>query len=383
MANKRDYYEILGVSKNASLDEIKKAYRKLALQYHPDRNKGNKEAEEKFKEATEAYEVLRDDQKRKIYDQFGHAGLSGSGAGSSGFGQGAYSDFSDIFQGSGIEDIFDNIFGGMGFGGSTSRGRQESRRGADLRYNMEVELEDVFHGKEVKIQIPREEHCERCNGTGSADGKLETCPTCGGHGQVRRSSGFFSIASTCPDCGGSGHKIKNPCPACRGSGLVNKRKTLSIRIPAGVESGTRLKISGEGEAGPKGGPSGDLFVVIQVKKHRRFEREAADLLLRMQVPVTTALLGGEIDITTINDSKVKLKIPAGTQPNTTLRIRGKGLPYMSYGSSSSGRYGDLLIEIKVDIPKSLSTRSKQLVKDLEEELEKSGSSGKSFFNHFR
>lgn len=382
MANKRDYYEVLGVSKSASLDEIKKAYRKLALQYHPDRNKGNAQAEEKFKEATEAYEVLRDEKKRKIYDQFGHAGLSGSGAGAGGqgFGQGAYSDFSDIFGEGGFGDIFDNIFGGMGFGGSGGGGtRSGVRRGSDLRYNMEIELEDVFHGKEVKIQIPKEEHCEKCNGTGSADGKLETCSTCGGSGQVRRSSGFFSIASTCPDCGGSGHRIKNPCSACRGTGLVNKQKTLNIRVPAGVESGTRLKYGGEGEAGPKGGPSGDLFVVIQVKKHGHFERESADLITKMDIPVTTALLGGEVDVTTINGSKVKLKIPAGTQPDTTFRIRNKGLPYMA----SAGRYGDLMVDIRVDIPESLSARSKQLVKELEEELEKSGSGGKSFFNRFK
>lgn len=366
---KRDYYEVLGVSKGASLDEIKKAYRKLALQYHPDRNKGNTEAEEKFKEATEAYEVLRDEKKRGIYDQFGHAGLSGSGGGGQGFGQGAYTDFSDIFGESGLGDIFENFFGGFGGGGRTS-----VRRGSDLRYNMEIDLEDVFHGKEVKIQIPKEEHCEKCHGTGSADGKLETCTTCGGAGQVRRATGFFSAVSTCPDCGGSGHKIKNPCSACRGSGLVNKEKTLTIKVPQGIESGIRLKYTGEGEAGPKGGPSGDLFVVIQVRKHSRFERESADLTTKVEVPVTTAILGGEVEVVTINESKVKLKIPAGTQPNTVFRVRNKGLPYMS----SVGRYGDLLVEAKIVIPKSLSGKAKQLMKDLENELEKS--ENKSFFN---
>ncbi len=376
MANKKEYYEVLGVSRSASLDEIKKAYRKLALQHHPDRNKGNKESEEKFKEATEAYEILRDDNKRKLYDQFGHSGVSGAGA--SGFGQGADTDFSDIFTGTGFEDFFDNVFSGFGGGGgfSSRRGqRSGARRGADLRYNLEISLEDVFHGKEIKIQIPREEHCEFCNGTGSTDGKLEVCSTCGGTGQVRKTSGFFSIASPCPHCSGTGQIIKNPCRSCNGSGLVSRKKNIAIRIPKGVESGTRLKVTGEGEAGPKGGQSGDLYVVISVKKHEIFEREGADIAAPMAVPLTTAILGGEINVPTIGGGEVKLKIPSGTQPNTIFRIRGKGLPYMN----ASARMGDLMVEANVAIPKTLSNKAKGLIKDLESEL----NSGSGLFGRFR
>ncbi len=367
MAEKRDYYEILGVSKGASLDDIKKAYRKLALKYHPDRNQGNPEAEKMFKEATEAYEILRDEQKRKLYDQFGHAGVSG--AGTQGFGQAAYNDFSDIFSGTGFEDIFENLFAGAGFGFAGSRQRTSSRRGADLRYNLEISLEDVYHGKEITIQIPREEQCPDCHGTGSADGKLETCGVCHGSGQVRRTSGFFSIAETCRACGGSGQIIRNKCPTCHGSGLVSKKRTLSIRIPAGIEAGTRLKVSGEGEAGVRNGPPGDLYVVVQVKKHPDYEREGVDLQRRVQIPVTTAILGGEITLTALDNSKVKLKIPAGTQPGTMFRVRGKGLPYMG----GVGRFGDLIVEAEVVIPKTLSNRGKQLVKELEVELEQNSS----------
>ena len=375
MAAKRDYYEILGVSKTATLDEIKKAYRKLALKYHPDKTKGNKEDEEKFKEATESYEVLRDEKKRKLYDQFGHAGVSG--ASSDGFGHSAYQDFSDIFQGTTFEDLFENIFSGLGgFGGrSSSSGRGGVRRGSDLRYNLEISLEDVYHGKEVKIQIPREEHCEKCNGSGSADGKAEVCSTCQGVGQVRRSSGFFSIASTCSSCGGSGSHIKNQCHQCHGTGLVAKKRTTNIRIPPGIDSGTRLKVSGEGEAGPKGGPFGDLYVVIQIRRHAEFEREGSDLTSKIEISVTTAILGGEVEINTIAGSKVKLKIPPGTQPSTIFRIRGKGLPYLG----GHNRFGDQLIIADVHIPKSLSSKGKQLTKELEEELQ----SGNSFFGRFK
>lgn len=375
MSNKRDYYEVLGVSRDASLDEIKKAYRKLALKHHPDRNQGDESAEEKFKEATEAYEALRDEEKRKLYDQFGHAGVSGSAADGGGFGRAAYSDFSDIFSGF---DIFENLFSGMGFGGGGfggGRGRGGIRRGADLRYNLEISLDNVYAGKEVKIQIPREEHCDTCSGTGSVDGKLDICSVCGGSGQVRRSSGFFSIASTCSNCNGTGQVIKNPCRICSGSGLLSKKRTLNIRIPAGIEPGTRLKVSGEGEAGPKGGPSGDLFVVVQVEKHEEFEREGADLLKAIEVPVTTAILGGELEIVTISGGKVKLKIPSGTQPDTVFRIRGKGVPYMG----SNNRYGDLMVQAKIVIPKSLNSKAKQLVKDLDAEL----ASGSGIFGRFR
>lgn len=374
MAEKRDYYEVLGVNKNATLDEIKKAYRKLALKYHPDKNKNDKEAEEKFKEATEAYEVLRDEEKRKLYDQFGHEGLKGAGQA---YGQGAYQDFSDIFQGTSFEDLFDNLFSGFGgFGHSgQSRGSSMRRRGADLRYNLEISLEDVLNGKEVKIQIPREEHCEKCGGSGSTDGKVEVCNTCHGAGQVRRSSGFFSIASTCPECHGQGQVMKNPCTSCGGSGLVHKKRAISIRIPQGVESGTRLKVAGEGEAGPNNGPSGDLYVVIHVKKHPKFSREGADLRTTAEVPVTSAMIGGEILVPTLDGTQVKLKIPAGTQPGTVFRIRHKGVPVMGHPN----RRGDLLVEAKIAIPKNLNSKAKALVKELEQELESSG----GIFGRFR
>ena len=376
MAEKRDYYEVLGVARGATLDEIKKAYRKLALKYHPDHNKGNTEAETKFKEATEAYEVLRDEQKRKLYDQFGHAGVSGAASGG-GFGQGAYSDFSDIFGSGSFEDIFENLFsgGGFGFGGRGGRSGNSVRRGADLRYNLEISLEDVFHGKEIKIEIPREEHCETCNGTGSSDGKLDTCTTCHGSGQVRRSSGFFSIATTCSTCGGSGQVIRNACKSCSGSGLVHRKKTIAVRIPPGIEAGTRLKVTGEGEAGPNGGPSGDLYVVVQIRRHEKYEREGSDLGVSEEIPVTVAMIGGEVTIETIDKSKVKLKIPAGTQPGSLFRIRGKGLPYMGGG----GRTGDLIVQAKIVIPKTLSSKAKNLVKDLEAELE----AGSGIFSRFR
>lgn len=372
MADKRDYYEVLGVAKGATLNDIKSAYRKLAMKYHPDKNPGNAEAEQKFKEATEAYEVLRDEQKRKIYDQYGHAGLGGAGA--QGFGQAAYSDFSDIFSGTSFEDIFENLFSGSGFGRGRSGG--SVRRGSDLRYNLEITLEDVFNGKEEEIVIPREESCADCNGTGSSDGKLDTCHICGGSGQIRRSTGFFSVASTCNTCGGAGKLIKNRCRACSGQGTVSKKRKLAIRIPAGIETGTRLKISGEGEAGPRGGPSGDLYVVVQIRKHQLFERDGVDLGMHIDVPVTTAMLGGEVTVETLDKSKVKVKIPSGTQPDTLFRVRGKGLPYMG----GQGRFGDLIAHARIEVPKSLSSKAKSLVKELEAELEASGS---GIFGRFR
>ncbi len=372
MAEKRDYYEVLGISRSASLNEIKSAYRKLAMQYHPDKNPGNTEAEAKFKEATEAYEILRDEQKRKIYDQYGHAGLGGGGA--QGFGQAAYSDFSDIFSGTSFEDIFENLFSGSGFG--RARGNNSPRRGSDLRYNLEISLEDVYHGKEEEIVIPREETCSDCSGSGSSDGRLDTCHICGGSGQVRRSTGFFSVASTCNTCGGTGKLIKNRCRTCHGSGTVTKKRKLAIRIPPGIDSGTRLKISGEGEAGPRGGPAGDLYVVVQIRKHPHFERDGVDLAMHIDVPVTTAMLGGEVTVETLDKSKVKVKIPAGTQPDTLFRVRGKGLPYMG----GQGRYGDLIAHARIDIPKSLSSKAKTLVKELEAELQASGS---GIFGRFR
>ena len=369
--SKRDYYAVLGVSQGASLDDIKKAYRKLALKYHPDRNKGDSNAEANFKEATEAYEVLRDEKKRELYDRFGHEGVAGASS-PGGFGQGAYTDFSDIFSGTSFEDLFENIFsGGFGFGHGSSA---DGRRGSDLRYNLEIDLKDVYHGKEITIEVPREERCPKCNATGSADGKEARCSTCGGNGQVRRSSGFFSIASTCPDCQGSGYMIVNPCRGCKGSGLVKQVKQLLIRIPKGIESGTRLKVSNEGEAGPHRGARGDLYVVLQVKKDSLFEREGPNLLVRVDIPVMTAILGGDLNIPTLNSNHIKLKIPSGTQPSTRFRLREKGLPSMSNPS----RYGDIIAETNVIIPKNLTSKARSLLKELKTELEK----GSSVFSRF-
>lgn len=360
----RDYYEILGVGREASDEEIKKAYRKLAIKYHPDKNKGNKEAEEKFKEATEAYEILRDPQKRQAYNQFGKAGVNMDGSG--GFGRGAYQDFSDIFGDLG--DIFENFFGGGaggGFGGGRSR-RGGPRRGADLRYNLELTLEDVAHGKELKIEIPRQETCDGCKGSGSAKNSSPvTCPTCSGAGQVRRTQGFFSVTTTCPGCNGSGRIIRDPCKKCSGSGLVKKRRTISIKIPPGVESGSRLKVSGEGEAGPNGGPSGDLYVVTHIRPHSTYERQGQDLIVKKDISIIQALLGGEVMVETIEKKKVKMNIPAGTESGKIFRIGGAGLPYLgSYGK------GDMHVIVRIHIPKKLSSKAKSLLKQLQPELEK-------------
>lgn len=368
----RDYYEVLGVPRNSSKEDIKKAYRKLAIQFHPDKNKGDKGAEEKFKEATEAYEVLSDDQKRSAYDQFGKAGVSGQGG--PGFGYKAYTDFSDIFGD--IGDIFSEFFGAQGFQGG--RGRGGSRRGSDLRYNVEITLEDAAHGKDLKIEIPRQETCDECSGSGAKKGtQASVCPLCQGAGQVRRTQGFFSVTTSCPQCQGQGRVIANPCTGCSGSGLVERKRTLNIKIPAGVESGSRLKISGEGEAGPNGGTRGDLYVVTHIKRHAVFEREGNDLILEAPVPVTTAMLGGEIEVPTIDGKAVKMKIPAGTESGQIFRLKEKGMPYMGgYGK------GDQHVVIQVRIPKNLSKKAKELTQELAKELTEA-SYGESVFSRLK
>ena len=363
----RDYYEVLGVQRSASIDDIKAAYRKLALKYHPDRNKNNKEAEEKFKEATEAYEVLSDADKRRAYDQFGKAGVESMGG--PGFGQRAYTDFSDIFGD--IGDIFSEFFGGSG-GGFRSHGGV--RRGSDLRYNVEITLEEAAEGKEIKVEIPRNEPCEVCSGSGAEKGsRPQICPMCQGAGQVRTTQGFFSVTTTCPQCRGSGKIIKDPCRSCNGSGVKEKRRALNIKIPAGVETGSRLKVSGEGEVGPQGGPSGDLYVVTHVKRHSVFERQGNDLVILANIAVTTAIAGGEIEVPLIDGKKAKLKIPSGTQSNQIFRMKGKGMPMMG----GRGR-GDQHVIIHVQVPKSLNGRVKDLVKELDAELKKLGEKTESF-----
>ena len=347
---KKDYYEVLGVNRDAAEADIKKAYRKLAMKWHPDRNPDNPKAEEHFKEAKEAYEILTDAQKRAAYDQFGHAGVdqaAGAGAGA-GFGG-----FSDAFG-----DIFGDIFGGGGGGG----GRQRSTvfRGADLRYNLEITLEDAARGSETRIRIPAMEECETCHGTGAKPGtKPTTCTTCGGHGQVRMQQGFFSIQQTCPRCHGTGKMVANPCATCSGSGRVKKHKTLAVKIPAGVDEGDRIRLSGEGEAGVNGGPSGDLYVVIQIKPHNVFTRDHNDLHCEMPISFTTAAMGGEIEIPTL-DGYAKIRIPAETQSGKVFRLRGKGIKGVR-----SSTHGDLLCHVVVETPISLTARQKELLLEFE------------------
>ena len=348
--SKRDYYETLGVNRDASDDELKKAYRKLAMKYHPDRNPDNPKAEANFKEAKEAYEVLSDRQKRAAYDQFGHAGVDPQ-AGMGGFGGFGAGGFADAFGG-----IFEEIFGG-GRGG----GRTRAYRGADLRYNIEVTLEQAAFGTETKIRIPTMETCETCKGTGAKPGtQPTTCTTCHGNGQVRIQQGFFSIQQTCPQCHGSGKMISDPCTDCRGAGRVKRQKTLSVKIPAGVDEGDRIRLSGEGEHGINGGPPGDLYVQIQLKPHSVFQREGNDLHCEMPISFATAALGGEIEIPTL-DNAAKIKIPAETQSGKTFRLRGKGIKGVR-----SHAPGDLFCHVVLETPVNLTERQKELLRELEE-----------------
>jgi len=354
--SKRDYYEVLGVSKTASDQEIKSAYRKLALKYHPDRNPGDKEAEERFKECAEAYAVLVDTDKRHMYDRFGHAGLGGAATG--GFDPNAFNGFEDILGGLG--DIF-------GFGDMFSGGRRRGgpQRGADLRYDLEISFEESARGAETSIQIPRQETCETCSGSGAAAGSgPSTCPQCHGRGQVRYQQGFFTVARTCGHCRGTGQVITKPCPTCRGAGRVEKQRKITVKIPAGIATGQRLRLSGEGEAGPQGGPAGDLYVVIHVQEHPFFQREGNDLYCELPLNYTTLALGGEIKVPTL-DGEEPFTVPEGTQGGQTFRLRGRGMPDVT----GRGK-GDLLVTVKVVIPKKLSKDQKKLLQDLSATLPK-------------
>jgi molecular chaperone DnaJ len=356
---KRDYYEVLGVQKNASKDEIKKAYRKLAIQYHPDKNPGNKEAEEKFKEATEAYEVLADDQKKAAYDQFGFAGVEGMGG--QGHDWSNFRGFEDIFGGGDFGSIFDTLFGGgfSGFGGFRRGGGQGGvRQGANLRYDIEIPFKDAVFGTKVEIQYSHNESCPACKGSGAANGAgRKTCPTCQGSGQVRHSQGFFSVATTCPTCGGEGFIIEQPCRECGGSGTQKKRQKIMVTIPAGVENGKRVVIPRQGDAGPNGGPPGDLYVFIRIKPHEYFERQDLDLYCAVPISVSQAALGADIHITTLDNKTIKVKVPAGIQSGKMLRIRDEGVP-------AGGRRGNLYIKLIVRIPERLSRRGRELLEEL-------------------
>ncbi len=356
---KRDYYEVLGVAKDASADEVKKAYRKLAIKYHPDKNPGDKGAEEKFKEGTEAYEVLSDAKKKQVYDQYGFAGVEGMNGGQGHDYSSVYRDFEDIFGDFG--GIFDSFFGGGG--GDRRTGRSAKPRGSDLRYNLNIPFKDAVFGTKVQISYNRHVECSPCSGSGAeSGGGKKMCPTCGGSGQVRRSSGFFSIASACPTCNGDGFVIENPCKSCRGTGVVQKTQKIKVTIPPGIESGKRINIPGQGNASPNGGLTGDLYVYITVTPHKYFERDGADVYCVIPVSMTQASLGSELMVKTLDDKKAKLKIPAGTQNDKILRLRGEGIPYLH----NAGRRGDMYIKIRVNIPTKLSSKAKSLLKELAE-----------------
>ena len=363
----QDYYAILEVSREATAAEIKKAYRRLAMKYHPDRNPGNKEAEEKFKEIQRAYDVLSDEQKRAAYDRYGHAGVDGAaGAGAAGF-----DDFAEAFS-----DIFGDLFGGG------RRGRSQVYRGADLRYQLEITLEEAAHGTTKTLRIPTTETCDTCHGTGARPGtQPRVCPTCGGVGQVRMQQGFFSIQQTCPECHGSGSIVADPCPDCGGAGRVRRTRTLEVKIPAGIDTGMRLRQSGYGEAGINGGPPGDLYVEIRIKPHPIFQREGDDLHCEMPISITTAALGGEIDVPTL-DGIAKLRIPPGTQTGKVFRLRGKGIRNVR-----NQGVGDLLCHVVGETPVNLTERQKELLREFEEiareNAERHNPRSKSWFDRMR
>jgi len=357
---KEDYYELLGVPRNASDSDIKKSFRRLAMKYHPDRNTDNPEAEEKFKKIKEAYEVLSDQKKRSAYDQFGHAGVDPSMGGAGGFGGFGAESFSDIFS-----DVFGDIFGG-GAGGARRRGR--AQRGADLRYNLDLTLEEAVAGAEVKIRVPTFVGCADCGGTGAKKGSGPvTCSTCHGQGAVRMQQGFFAVQQTCPACRGTGQQIKDPCRTCHGHGRVQETKTLSVKIPAGVDSGDRIRLGGEGEAGEGGGPPGDLYVQINVKEHPIFTRDGANLYCEVPIGFPTACLGGELEVPTL-DGKVMLKIPPETQTGRSFRLRAKGVKPVR-----GGAVGDLICRVRVETPVNLSREQTELIRKLDESLSGGGS----------
>lgn len=372
--SKRDYYDILGVSKGASADEIKKGYRKKAKELHPDRNADNPDAEAQFKEANEAYEVLKDAEKKAAYDRYGHAafenGMGGGGGPRGGHPGGG--DFSSAFS-----DVFDDLFGDFMGGRGQAGGRQRASRGADLRYNLRVTLEEAFSGLHKTIKVPTSVACTSCDGTG-AEGGVEptTCPTCSGMGKVRAQQGFFTVERSCPTCSGLGQIIKNPCKTCHGHGRVEKDRSLSVNIPAGVETGTRIRLAGEGEAGLRGGPPGDLYIFVEVAPHDLFERDGNNLYCRVPVSMANAALGGAIEVPTIDGGRGRVQIPEGSQSGRQMRLRGKGMPALRGGAP-----GDMFIELAVETPVNLTARQKELLREFEDlSEENTNPESRSFFS---
>ncbi|MCY1706874.1 molecular chaperone DnaJ [Pannonibacter sp. SL95] len=350
---KRDYYEILGVARGADEKVLKSAYRKLAMQYHPDRNPGDDSAEALFKEVNEAYDVLKDGQKRAAYDRFGHAAFENGGGGGGGFGAHSH-DFAST-----MSDIFEEFFG-MSGGGRRSGGRE---RGADLRYNLEITLEEAFAGKTVEIEVPTSITCQPCGGSGAKPGSSPTtCRTCGGSGRVRAAQGFFTLERACPSCQGRGQVISDPCTNCGGVGRVTQERTLSVNIPAGIEDGTRIRLAGEGEAGLRGGPSGDLYIFLSIKPHEFFQRDGADLYCRVPISMTTASLGGQFDVPTVDGGTTRVKVPESTQTGKQFRLKGKGMPVMR-----ASQHGDMYIQVTVETPTNLTKRQRELLAEFEKE----------------
>ena len=368
---KRDYYDILGAARGSSAEELKKAYRTKAKELHPDRNTDDPTAEAKFKEVNEAYDVLKDDNKKAAYDRYGHAAFEG-GAGSGqrgGFQQGDFaSSFSDVF-----EDLFGDFMGGQRGGGGG--GRSRAQRGSDLRYNLRVSLEESHKGIQKTINVPSSQTCDICTGTG-AEGGAEpvTCPTCSGMGKVRAQQGFFTVERSCPTCNGQGQIVKNPCKVCAGAGRIERERSLSVNIPAGVETGTRIRLAGEGEAGMRGGPAGDLYIFIEVKEHPIFQRDGVNLFCRVPVSITTAALGGEVEVPTIDGGKSRVKVPEGAQTGKQMRLRAKGMPALR-----GGGVGDMLIELAVETPVKLTTRQRELLREFEALSAENNPENASFF----
>lgn len=372
---KRDFYDILGVARGASADELKKAYRQKAKELHPDRNSDNPNAEAQFKEVNEAYDVLKDADRKAAYDRYGHAAFEGGGGGrgAQGFGGAGNGDFASAFS-----DVFEDLFGDFmgGTRGGAGGGRSRAQRGSDLRYNLRVSLEEAYQGVQKTINVPTSVACDTCRGTG-AEGGAEpvTCPTCSGMGKVRAQQGFFTVERTCPTCNGMGQIVKNPCRSCGGAGRIEKERSLSVNIPAGVETGTRIRLAGEGEAGLRGGPAGDLYIFIELREHPIFQRDGVHLFCRVPISITTAALGGEVEVPTIDGGRSRVKVPAGAQTGKQMRLRAKGMPALR-----GGGLGDMVLELAVETPVNLTARQKEILQEFEKLSEENNPEGKTFFS---